>query len=176
VKLVAFRPNLWWDSTINFQQEIIFGKCSRNFLHTKALRFLDLRNFGLVSAILFWVHITLKSSENTYTTTFICHLYPDRETNPKGKHRKRYKEKNQDVLFTKKQVFQFCLLSVCDLLRLIPWVFRFEIFSRHFLLCVLRCGWDLSLKFVRRDSMNFYSSLPRLKGRFVSEWNYLTIL
>ena len=30
-----------------------FGKISRNLLHSKALLFLDLRNFAIISAILF---------------------------------------------------------------------------------------------------------------------------
>jgi len=58
---------------------------------------------------------------------------------------KDIRKKSQDDLFSEKQVLQFSLLSVWDLLRLITWVFRFEIFTRHSLLFVLRCGWDLRL-------------------------------
>ena len=50
-------------------------------------------------------------------------------------------EKNQDVLFFENQ---FWLLSVWDLLRLTPWAFWFEIFTRHSSLCLLSFGWDLS--------------------------------
>ena len=89
---VAFRPKFYWDSSIRFQKEIIFGKCSRNFLQSKALLFPDLRNFCHVSTILFWVHIVLKSFENTYTSTFTRLLYPFKEVRPKWKHRIRYKE------------------------------------------------------------------------------------
>ena len=64
----------------------------QKFLHSKALLFPDLRNFRLVSAILFWVHIVLKSFKNTYKSTFILRLYTFKEVRPKWKHRKRYKE------------------------------------------------------------------------------------
>ena len=57
--------------------------------------FSDLRNFAIVFTILFWVHITLKSSANTYTSTFIYHLYLVKETCPKRKQRKRYKEEKR---------------------------------------------------------------------------------
>ena len=89
---------------------------------------------------------------------------------------KDIRKKSLDIMYLEKQVFLFCLLLVWELLRLILWVFWFEIFTRHFLLCVLICGWDLSLKFVPRDlQWIFYSSLPRLKGNSVFVWNYLII-
>ena len=65
----------------------------------------------------------LKSSENTYTSTFICRLFADKEARPKRKHRKRYKEERPGRSFSEKQVFQFCLLSFWDLLGIIPLVF-----------------------------------------------------
>ena len=40
----------------------------------------------------------------------------------KKTQKKDIRKKSQDVLFLEKQVFQFCLISVWDLLRLIPWV------------------------------------------------------
>ena len=33
--------------------------------------------------------------ENTYTSTFICRLYPVKVAHPKGKHRKGYKEEKR---------------------------------------------------------------------------------
>jgi len=57
-------------------------------------------------------------------------------------------EKTHDVLFSENQ---FCSLSVWDLLRLIPWVFWSEIFTRRSSLCLLCFGWDLSPGFVPRD-------------------------
>jgi len=39
---------LCWDSSIILQQEIDFGKCSRNFLDSKELLFSYFQNFALV--------------------------------------------------------------------------------------------------------------------------------
>jgi len=64
-------------------------------------------------------------------------------------------------MFSEKQVFQFSLLSVRDLLRLSVFIelcLRFEPQIR-------------STKF----TMNFVSSLPRLKGMFIFAGNYLII-
>ena len=78
-------------------------------------------------------------------------------------------KKSQDVLFSKNR---FCSLSVWDLLRLTPWVFWSEIFTRHSSLCLLSFGWGLSPRFVPQNwQWIFYSSLPGLKGRFVCVWN-----
>ena len=80
-------------------------------------------------------------------------------------------EKTQDVLFSENQ---FCSPSVWDLLRLTPWVFWPEIFTRRSSLCLLGFDWDLSPRFLPQDwQYMFYSSLPGLKGRFVCVWNCL---
>jgi len=69
---------------------------------------------------------------------------------------------------------QFCSLSVWDLLRLTPWVFWSEILTRHWSLCLLSFGWDLSPKFEPQDLQSiFYSSLSGPKGRFVCVQNCL---
>ena len=57
-------------------------------------------------------------------------------------------KKSQDVLFLENR---FCSLSVWDLLRLTPWVFWCEIFTRHSSLCLLSFGWGLSPGFVTHD-------------------------
>ena len=72
----------------------------------------DLWNFSLVSVILFWVHITLKNSENTYTSIFICCLYPVKEACPKIKYRKRYKEEKPWRFFWKKEFSRFFALGL----------------------------------------------------------------
>ena len=51
--VAVFHPKLCWDFSIRFEQEIIFWKCSRNVLHSKALLFPDLWNFAIVSAIFY---------------------------------------------------------------------------------------------------------------------------
>jgi len=58
-------------------------------------------------------------------------------------------KKSQDILFSENR---FCSLSVWDLLRLTPWVFWSEIFTRHSSLCLLSFGWDLSPRLVPQDS------------------------
>jgi len=49
----------------------------------------------------------LKSSENTYTSNFICRLYPAKEARPKRKHKKRYKNKSHDFLFSENKFLSF---------------------------------------------------------------------
>jgi len=51
--------------------------------------------------------------------------------------REDMRKKSQDVLFSKNR---FCSLSVWDSLRLTPWVFWSEIFTRHSSLCLLTFG------------------------------------
>jgi len=57
-------------------------------------------------------------------------------------------KKSLDVLFSENR---FCSLSIWDLLRLTPWVFWYEIFTRHSSLCLLSFGWGLSPRFVPQD-------------------------
>ena len=64
-----------WDSSIKFQEEILFGKCSKNFMHSKALLFPDLRNLALVCNFIlslyyaekFWKHL-----HKYFHMSFIC--------------------------------------------------------------------------------------------------------
>ena len=57
-------------------------------------------------------------------------------------------KKCQDVLFSENR---FCSLSVWDLLRLTPWVFWCEIFTRHSSLYLLSFGWGLTPRFVPKE-------------------------
>jgi len=83
-------------------------------------------------------------------------------------------KKIQDVLFSENR---FCSLSVRDILPLTPWVFWYEIFTRHSSLCLLSFGWCLSPRFVPQDWQEiFYSSVPGLKGKNVCVWNCLIFL
>ena len=84
--------------------------------------------------ILFWVRIALKK----FTQVLPYALCPQVRRHvhiriKKGDTRKKI----QDVLFSENQ---FCSLSVWDLLRLTPWVFWFEIFTRRSSLCLLSFG------------------------------------
>ena len=80
-------------------------------------------------------------------------------------------KKSRDLLFSENQ---FCSLSVWDLLRLTPWVFWSEIFTSRFVSVSfefwLRC--ELQIR-PTRFAINFYSSLPGLKGRLVCVRNCL---
>ena len=120
VEICSVSSQILLEFFLKFQQEFFFWKCSINFLDSKELLFPYLQNFAQVFAILLWVYITLISSENTYTSTFICRLYPVKEARPKRKHKKRYKEEKPGHSIFEKTSFQFCLPSVWDLLRLIP--------------------------------------------------------
>jgi len=57
-------------------------------------------------------------------------------------------KKSQDILFWENR---FCSLAVWDSLDLTPWVFWYEIFTRHSSLCLMSFGWDLSPRFVPQD-------------------------
>ena len=50
-------------------------------------------------------------------------------------------KKNLDILFSENRI---CSVSVLDLLRLTPWVYWSEIFTKHLSLCLLSFGWGLS--------------------------------
>ena len=69
-------------------------------------------------------------------------------TSINGSQKEDTGKKSQDVLFSENR---FCSLSVWDLLRLTPWVFWSEIFTRHSSLCLLSFGWGLSPRFVPQD-------------------------
>ena len=95
--------------------------------------------------LLFWVRIALKR----FTQVLLCvfctqvrrHVHKRIKKGDTGK-------KIQDVLFSENQ---FCSLSVWDLLRLTPWVFWCEIFTRRSSLCLMSFGWGLSPRFVPQD-------------------------
>ena len=75
LKFVAFCPKFNGDSWVEFQEQIIPGEFFRNFVQTKAILYRNLRNSGLISAILFWVRIA-------HTSTFVCCLHAGKEARP----------------------------------------------------------------------------------------------
>jgi len=60
LKPVAFCPKFSGDSWVKFQQKTILREFFRNFVQTKAILYRNLWNFGLISAISFWLCIALK--------------------------------------------------------------------------------------------------------------------
>jgi len=88
-------------------------------------------------------------AEKIHTTTFTCCLHPGKEARPlKESEKEDTGAKSQHVLFSENQ---FSSPSVWDLLRLTPWVFWSEIFTRCSSPCLLSFGWDLSPRFVPQD-------------------------
>ncbi len=101
-----------------------------------ALLFPNLRNFSLVSAILLSSYYAEKFWKHLHKYFDMSFVSSEGGTSKRKTQKKDIRNKTQDVLFSEKQVFQFCLLSVWDLLRLIPQVFCFEILTRHSPYCV----------------------------------------
>jgi len=112
---------LTWNFTKKLVREIFF----RNFVQTKAILYQNLWNFSQLFAIFI---LGLYCAEKIHTSTPICCSHPGKEARPQKKSQKvDTRKNNQDVLFSENQ---FCALSVRDLLRLTPWVFWYEIFTR----------------------------------------------
>jgi len=70
-----------------------------------ALRFPDLRNFALVSEILLWVNITLKSSQKHLHKYFHMLFVSSQGSKSKKQQRKRYKEEKSGCSVFKKASF-----------------------------------------------------------------------
>ena len=76
-------------------------------------------------------------------------------------------KKRQDVLFSENR---FWSPSVWDLLRLTPWVFWSEIFTRHSSLCLLSFGWNLSPRLVPGE---FFRNFVQTKAILLQNlWNF----
>jgi len=82
---------------MEFQEKIVSGAFFRNFVQTKAILYQNLRNFTLLSAILFWVRIALKKFTQVLSD-IVCtqvrrHVHKQITKKDMGK-------KIQDVLFS----------------------------------------------------------------------------
>ena len=138
--LSRFVPNSVETLTWNFRKKLFRENFSEILLKTKAILYRNLWNFAILSAILFWIRIALKKF--TEALSYVVSTQLRRHVHKQIK-REYAGKKSQDVLFSENQ---FCSLSVRDLLRLTPWVFWSEIFTRHWSLCLLSFGWDLRPK------------------------------
>jgi len=143
--LSRFLPNSVEILTWNFRKKLFRENFSEILLKTKVILYWNLWNFTLFSAILFWVCIALKKF--TQVLAYVVCTQVRRHVHEQITNR-RYEEEKLGRLFLK---IQFCSLSVRDILRLTPWVFWSEIFTRHSSLCLLSFGWDLSPKFFPWD-------------------------
>jgi len=131
--------------TWNFSRKPFRENFSEILLKTKAILYRNLWNFALLSAILFWVRIALKKV--TEGLSYVVCTKLRRHVHKQIKKRRGGEEKPGRSVFGK-PVFS---LSVRDLLRLTPWVFWSEIFTRHWSLCLLSFGWDLRPKLLPQD-------------------------
>ena len=143
LKFVAFCPKFSRDSYVEFGKKLFRENFSKILLKTNFILYRNSWNFALLSEILFWVCIALKRFAQVLSYV-VCPQV--RRHSHKQITKRRYGEnKSQDVLFLENK---FCSLSVWDLLRLTPWVFRSQVFTRHSSLCLLSFGWYLRPKFV----------------------------
>jgi len=120
----------------------------QKLLTLQGLLFLDVRNFSLVSVILFWI--------KTYTSTLIYRLCPIKEACQKRKHKKIYKEvKSEHSVFGK---ISFPVLFALGWGLITPYslgVLIWNFFQAFLIVCI-----ELWLRFVpqirsTRFAMNF---------------------
>jgi len=143
--LWRFVPNSLEILRWNIRKKLFLENFSEILCKPRLSLYQNLWNFALLSAILFWVRIALKMF--TRVLSYVVRTQVRRHVR-KQITKRRYGEEKQDVLFSENQ---FCSLSIWDLLRLTPWVFWSEIFTRRSSVFLLSFGWDLSPRFVPRD-------------------------
>ena len=131
LKLVPFCPKFSGDSWVEFQEKTIPGEFFRNFLQTKAKLVKFRPNF---CNFIMGPYCAEKNSHKHFRM-----LFAPRQggTSINESQKEDTGKKSQNVLFSENR---FCSLSVWDLLRLAPWVFWYEIFTRHSSLCLLSFG------------------------------------
>jgi len=146
LKFVAFCPKFSGDSWVEFQEKTIPGEFFRNFVQNQGYPLPKLVKFrpNFYNFIM-GPYCVEKNSHKHFRM-----LFAPRQggTSINELQKEDTGKKIQDVLFPENR---FCSLSVWDLLRLTPWVFWSEIFTRHSSLCLLSFGWGLSPRFVPQD-------------------------
>ena len=133
LKLVLFCPKFSGDSWVEFQEKTILEGFFRNFVKTKAIPKLVKFRPNFCNFIM-GPYCAEKNSHKHFRM-----LFAPRQggTSINGSQKEDTGKKSQDVLFAENR---FCSLSVWDLLRLTPWVFWSEIFTRHSSLYLLSFG------------------------------------
>ncbi len=124
LKFVAFCLEFNGDSYVKFQEITISGEF---FTQTKAISTKTCEISPYFLQFLFCVRIALKKF--TQVLSYVVCTQERRNV-----HKEYTGKKSQDILFSENQ---FCSLSGWDLLRLTPWVFWFENFTKHSSLCLL---------------------------------------
>jgi len=102
LKFDAFCPKFSGDSWVEFQEKTIPGEFFRNFVQTEAIIYQNLWNFGLISAISFWVRIAL---QKFHTSTLVCCLHPGREPCPSTNHKKKIRGRKAMTFCFRKTIF-----------------------------------------------------------------------
>ena len=146
LKFVAFCPKFSGDSWVEFREKTIPGEFFRNFVQNQGYPLMKFVKFGPnFCNLILGAYCAEKNSHKHFRM-----LFAPRQggTSINEWQKEDTGRKSQDVLFSENQ---FCSLSVWDILRLTPWVFWSEIFTRRSSLCLLCFGWDLSPRFVPQD-------------------------
>jgi len=143
--LSRFVPNSVEILTLNFRKKLFLENFSEILckLRQFSTKTCEISPYFLQS--LFWVRIVLKNF--TQVLPYVVCTQVRRHVH-KRITKRRYGEENPGRFVFRKPVFS---LSIWDLLRLTPWVFRSEIFTRRSPLCLLSFGWDLRPRFVRQE-------------------------
>ena len=121
------------------------GRVFQKFYANQGILYRNLWNFALLSEIFFWVRNALKKF--TQVLSYVVCTPVRRHIHKRITIRRYEKEKPWRFVFGK----LVCSLSVWDLLRLTPWVFWSEIFTRRSSLCLFSFGSYLSTRFVPQD-------------------------
>ena len=122
LKFVAFCPKFSDDSYVEFQEENILGQFLRNFVQTKAIRYRNLWNFAILSAILFWVRISLKKF--TQVLSYVVSTQLRRHVRKQITKRRYGEEKSGCVVFGKPILFTLGLgLTTPYSLGILVWNF-----------------------------------------------------
>ena len=135
MKFFSFCPKFSGDSWVEFKEKKIPGDLFRNFVQNQGYPLPKLVKFrsNLCNFIL-GPYCAEKNSNRHFRV-----LFAPRQggTSINELQKEDTGKKSQDVLFSENR---FCSLSVWDSLRLTPWVFWSEIFTKHSLLCLLSFG------------------------------------
>jgi len=135
LKFVAFCPKFNGDSWVEFQEKTIPGEFFRNFVQKKGYPLPELVKFRPNFCNYTLGPYCAEKNSHKHFRMF-CALRQG-GTSINESQKEDTGKKSQDVLFLENL---FCSFSVWDLLRLTPWVFWSEIFTRHSSLCLLSFG------------------------------------
>jgi len=144
------------------------GRIFQKFCATKAILYRNLWNSGLISAISFWVRIALKKF--TQALSYVVCTQARRHVHKRITKRRYGEEKPGRFIFGKLVLFTLGVGHTTPYSSgILVWNFyqTFVTVSIEFWM-----RFDPQIR-PTRLAINFYSSLPGLKGRFVCEWNCL---